>query len=347
MTEAAMQALQNDRFILGENVAKFETEFAKYCGTEYAVAVGSGTAALQLTLLAAGVKGKVLTTPNSFIATSNAVIQAGMAPLFADVERKSGSMDCAEVKKKIGRDTSVLLPVHIYGTPFDLEGMAELAEKNGKILIEDACQAHGARYKGKRVGSFGLAGCFSFYTTKNMTIGGDGGMVVTSDKKIAEGVKKLRDCGRVSKYVHDVIGFTSRMNSVNAAVGREQLRSLDSWNGNRVSLAKEYRKELGGVGDLEFPKSENSVFHLLVATTKRRDELIKYLTGKEIEAGIHYPIPIHLQPIYRSMFGYREGMFPNAEEWSRTVISLPMFPTMSREELAQVCGAIREFFKSG
>lgn len=349
MVEAMGAAIRNERMVMGESAHKFEEEFARYIGTKFALAVGSGTAALQLAMIAFGVHGKeVLSTPFSFIATANAVVEAGATPKFADARESDYNLDPVKVKEAIGPKTAALLPVHLYGHPAELDPMLEVCKKKGIILIEDACQAHGAMYKGKRVGSIGDAGCYSFYPTKNMTVGGDGGMVTTNDEKLAKEISKLRDCGRVTRYMHDVIGFTSRLNSINAAFGRVQLRHLDEWNERRRVIAKLYAKELKDLKQVKLPPQGSKeivpVFHLFALKVEKRDQLAEFLGKKDIESAVHYPIPIHLQPIYRQLYGYKEGSFPISEKLSTSMISVPMFPELKDEEVKFVCETVREFY---
>ena len=351
MEEAAIEALRNERFVLGESVYKFEEEFAKFCGATYAISTSSGTNALQIALLASGVpKGaRVITTPASFIASSNAIIHAEAVPSFSDIALSTYTMDPHVLNATVRNlSAKAIIPVHLYGYPCEMDLISEVAEKNNLVLIEDACQSHGAMYKGSKTGSIGDVGCFSFYPSKNMTVGGDGGMIVTNDKKIAELSKKLRDCGRKSQYVHDVVGFTSRLNSVNAAIGRVQLRHLDSWNNSRRKAAQAYDKSLEGVGDLVLPPKGSAevqpVYHLYVFRTKYRDELKSWLESQAIGCGIHYVLPIHLQPVYREMFGYKEGDYPNAEELCNTCLTIPIFPNITSDEIAYVSQNIQKFF---
>ena len=338
-SKAALDALRNERFVLGESVHKFEEEFAKYCGTDYAVSTSSGTDALKIAMMAAGIKPgqAVVTSPASFIASANAIIHAQGVPAFSDIDPETNNIDPLKLEKTITAKTKAIIPVHLYGYPADMDSINDLAEKRDLVVIEDACQAHGASYHGKKTGSLGLVGCFSFYPSKNMTVGGDGGMITTNDEKIAAAAAKLRDCGRKSQYVHDVIGFTSRLNSVNAAIGRVQLRRLDAWNDSRRKAAKMYNKSLEGVGDLVFPPKGSAeiepVYHLYVVRTKYRDELKSWLESQGIGCGIHYVLPIHLQPIYQEMFGYKEGAYPNAEELCKTCLTIPIFPNITTEEI--------------
>jgi len=350
MKDAALDALQNERFVLGESVFKFEEEFARYCGVKYAVSTSSGTNALQLSLLALGVRGDdhIITTPFSFIATANAALHVDALPVFSDVDLNTYNIDPGAIKKKIDKNTRVIIPVHLYGFPADMNQILEYSQEKGLFVVEDACQAHGAEYYGQKVGSIGDVGCFSFYPSKNMTVCGDGGMVVTNNEEIAEKVAKLRDCGRVSHYEHDLIGFTARLNTVNAAIGRVQLRRLDEWNRKRREHAELYNRLLSGIEGVILPPRECSgikpVYHLYVIRTKFRDQLKDWLEKNGIQCGIHYPIPIHLQPVYRRLFGYRRGDFPNSELLSDTVLSLPMFPDLTREEIEYICEKVNEFF---
>jgi dTDP-4-amino-4,6-dideoxygalactose transaminase len=350
MVGAVSNALRNERMVLGESVFRFEDAFARYIGTKHAVSVSSGTAALALSLIALDVTDReVLTTPLSFIATANAVVQAGGIPTFSDVSELDYNMDPNQVKGHLTKKTKALLPVHLFGHPADMGELMAIVESRGLKMIEDAAQAHGAVYKGKKVGSFGDVGCFSFYSTKNMTVGGDGGMVTTDDESIAKSVAKLRDCGRTSRYVHDVVGFTARLNTANAAFGLVQLRHLDEWNERRRAIAAIYSKHLNGVAYVVLPprgdENVTPVFHLFVIKCKKRDELAKYLGERGIECGIHYPVPIHLQPVYREMYCYDSGAFPISESLSSSLLSLPMFPALPDDDVKFICEQILDFYR--
>ncbi len=353
MLHAVVLALQNEKLVLGESVYKFEEDFARYCGTRYAVSTGSGTAALQIALqsLAVGSGDDVLTSPFSFIASSNAVLHAGARPLFADVDGSDFNLDAAKVVDKLTPRTRAIIPVHLYGHPCKMEEFRDLTADKGIKLVEDACQAHGAAYNGRRVGSFGEAGCFSFYTSKNMTVCGDGGMIVTNDEEVSRVARSLRDCGRESKYMMSRIGYTSRLNTVNAAIGRVQLRRLDEWNRARQKIAELYRRELGGVEGIALPPSgtprEKPVYHLFVIRSRKRSKIAEWLERNGVESGVHYPVPIHLQAPYKAMFGYSEGLFHQSERLSREVLSLPMYPSLSEEEVGVICGLVREAVQRG
>jgi perosamine synthetase len=348
MLQAALLSLQNEKLVMGESVYKFEEEFARYCGTRYAISTGSGTAALQIALQSIEIEpqDEVITSPFSFFATSNAVIHAGAQPKFADVEDEGFNLDPQKVEARLSPKTRAIIPVHLYGQPSRMEEFQELAEDKGVSIVEDACQAHGAEYNGRRVGSFGQVGCFSFYTSKNMTVCGDGGMIVTNDEKVADAARSFRDCGRASKYTMSRIGFTSRLNTVNAAIGRVQLRRLDGWNKIRRGVANLYRRTLEGASGIILPPAETPketpVYHLFVVRTERRDQIARHLEQNGVEAAIHYPVPIHLQPPYRAIYGYAEGSFSISERLAGQVLSLPIHPAITEEEVRTVSQLVRE-----
>jgi dTDP-4-amino-4,6-dideoxygalactose transaminase len=350
MKAAALSALENEMMVMGESVIKFEEEFAQYCGTKYAVSTASGTAALSVTMQALGIGrgNEVITTPFSFIATANSIVHAGADPVFADVEDSGINLSPSKTKAKITPKTRAVIPVHLYGHPSRMDEFGEVAAEAGLSLIEDACQAHGAEFRGRKVGSIGDAGCFSFYPAKNMTVGGDGGMITTNKEELADAARSIRDCGRDknSKYYHGRIGFTSRLNTVNAAIGRIQLKRLEAWNQARTQLSARYRRELENVPDISLPPLEGSkekaVYHLFVIRTRLRDQVKKRLADNGIETGIHYPRPIHLQTPYRQGYGYAEGRFPISEMLSNEVLSLPIFPTLTEDEVVRVCDALKQ-----
>ena len=349
MLDAAVHALQNEKFIAGESVTKFEEEFARYCTTKYAVAVSSGTAALQLAMLAVGVKPKdeIITQANSFIATSNSIIHAGGTPIFCD-SNDAYLLDVTQLPKKITRKTKGIIPVHLYGNPADMDEINAIAEKKNLVVIEDDAQAHGARYKGKQIGSLARVGCFSFYSTKNMTVCGDGGMVTTNDEQIAKTILSLRNHGRTGQDIHTAIGFTARLNTVSAAIGRVQLKHLDEWVEQRRAIAQKYHDLLSDVEEIMLPPGDvngkKPSYHLYVIQTKPRDELVSYLRKAGIICLIHYPTPIPLQPIYKEMYHYKEGDFPKSEEQSKHILDLPMFPELKDSDLKLISEKIHEFF---
>ena len=350
IVEAVIQALQNERAVMGESVFKFEEELARYFGVKYAVTTSSGTHALQFALIAVGVRAgkKVVTTPYSFIATANSVIHAGGVPVFADVREDTFNLDPSKVPEVLDEDVSAILPVHLFGYPADMDEICSIAEDRKLAVIEDACQAHGAVYKGRKVGGIGDAGCLSFYPTKNMSVLGDGGAILTNDEEIAEVVRKLRDCGRRSRYVHDMIGYTARLNTINAAIGRVQLRHLDEWNERRREIAEKYRRLLSDIDEIKLPPRGDHgiepVYHLYTIRTERRDELREWLERCGIECGVYYPLPIHLQPIYRKLFNFREGSYPVSEKLSKTCLSIPIHPFLKDDEVRYICEKIHEFY---
>ncbi|MCX6651393.1 MAG: DegT/DnrJ/EryC1/StrS family aminotransferase [Methanomassiliicoccales archaeon] len=350
MIEAATSALQNERLVLGESVFKFEEAFANYIGVKRAVTISSGTDALILALLALDVEDKeVITTPFSFIATANTIYHAHGQPRFCDVRADDYNLDALKIVAAVRKKTKAIMPVHLFGHPCDMKEINELAEEKGLKVIEDACQAHGAVYKGKKAGALGDVGCFSFYPTKNMTVGGDGGMVTTDDEDIANMVAKLRDCGRTTRYSHDVLGYTSRLNTSNAAIGLVQLKHLDRWNERRRAIAKRYQVKLKGVAGVELPPKADEVkepvYHCYAVRAERRDNLAKYLAEKKIATAVHYPIPIHMQPAYVGKIAQREGDLPVSEMLSQKILSLPIFPSMTDEQVDRVCETVKGFYK--
>ena len=352
MIEAAANALRNERLTLGESVFKFEEAFAKMCGSKFAVAVSSGTAALQLALQAHGVKAgdRVVTPAMSFVATTNAFVPFGVAPGFVDILEKDYTLDPAKLVGAVDGKTRAVMPVHLYGHIAAMDEINEIARKRNMIVIEDAAQAHGADYKGRKAGNLANAGCFSFYPTKNMHVGGDGGMITTNDDKVADACQRMRHCGRKkgSNYEHDIIGYTYRLNSANAAVGIEQLKMLPEWNEKRRAAAKMYDQMLKGVGDLVLPpqptKDVTPVYHLYTLRTKRRPELRAHLESKGVGYGLNYEIPIHLQPIYRQMFGFKEGLVPITEKCCKEVIAIPMFADITQDQIKFVVETVKEFY---
>jgi perosamine synthetase len=348
MEAAALNALRNERLVMGEDVCKFEEEFARYIGTRYAVSTSSGTNALQIAFLSLGVSGEVVTSAFSFVASANSVLHAGATPVFADIAADTFNVDPEELKRRIGKRTKALLPVHLYGYPCGMDEIGDMAEDHGLKVVEDACQAHGAEYAGWKAGAIGDVGCFSFYPSKNMTVCGDGGMITTNDEAVAKLAAKLRDCGRKSQYEHDVVGYTSRLNTVNAAIGRVQLRRLDEWNRKRLEVAGWYDESLVGVEGVVCPPRGGSevkpVYHLYVIRAKKRDELREHLKAKGVGTGVHYPLPIPLQPVYQQMYHFKTGDYPVSEQASRECLSLPMGPFLSEEDVEYVCEHTREFY---
>jgi len=336
MENAAIYALKNEKSVMGESVAKFEEEFARYIGTKYAISVNSGNAALHLSLISLNIEkgSKVITSTNSFIASANCILMTGAKPILCDINYDDGNMDIKSTNEK----PDAIIPVHIYGNPCDLDSIKEVSETHKAPIIEDACQAHGAIFDHKKVGSIGDVGCFSFYPTKNMTVGGDGGIVTTNNEEIKKKIDSLRDNGRTTRTEYDKLGFTMRLNTVSAAIGRVQLRTLDEKNKRRRELASLYKKFLGeGCMLNENPKG-TSVYHQIVIKHKRRDEIFSHLSKNNIGAAIHYPIPIHKQSLYENL----GCSLPISEKFSNEVLSLPSFPQLKDDDVKIICEKINE-----
>jgi len=349
INEKVIQVMKRGDFILGEDLKLFEEEFAKYCETKYAVGVASGTDAIKLALLAGevGPGDEVITVANTFVATVEAIHQIGAKPVLVDINPENYNLDLNLVEKAITSKTKAIIPVHLYGQLVEMEPLQEIAKAHQLIIVEDACQAHGAKYKDKKAGSFGEVSAFSFYPGKNLGAYGDGGMIVTDQEKLAEKVKMLRNYGQKKKYFHQIKGFNSRLDTLQATILRVKLKHLDHWNKLRNQWAKLYT-ELLKETSLTTPRIESwisHVFHLYVVRSPKRDQLLDFLKKKEIYAGIHYPIPIHLLESYQDL-GYKKGDFPATEKAATEILSLPMFPELTEEKIHYVVEAIKEFEKS-
>ena len=331
MEEAAIHALRNESFVGGDSVSKFEEEFAEYTGVKHAVSVSSGNSALQISLMALDIadNSKVVTPTNSFIASANCIRMTNAHPILADIDLKDGGIDVSGITQSV----DAIIPVHIYGNPCNFDSVKAFAEEQKIPIIEDACQAHGAVYKNRKVGSLSDVGCFSFYPTKNMTVGGDGGMTTTNNEEIAQKISSMRDNGRKTKNEFDKLGFTMRLNTVNAAIGRIQLKHLDEKNSRRREIVSIYKKNL--VEDCILPENENgkSVYHQIVIRHSKRNEIRKGLADNDIGSAIYYETPIHLQPIYQE-YGYK---LPNSEKFSKEVMSLPSYPLLTDEQILVIC----------
>ncbi|MGC2322917.1 MAG: DegT/DnrJ/EryC1/StrS family aminotransferase [Terriglobales bacterium] len=339
------RVLENSSFILGPEVSRFEQAFAQYLGVDHAVAVSNGTVALELALLGMGVGpgDEVITVPNTFIATAEAVSAVGARPVFVDVDPVSYNMDPTLVERAITPRTRVILPVHLYGQTADMEPLLEIAARHGLKVLEDACQAHGAEYKGKKAGSMGAAGCFSFYPGKNLGALGEGGAVVTSDPELAAKMKLLRDHGSQRKYEHSVPGYNYRLEGLQGGFLAVKLPHLDSWNDRRRIVAEHYDTLLAGNGTItpvQMPYAHH-VYHLYVIQADDREQLRKDLNAAGVETGLHYPGPLHLQEAYKSL-GYKQGDFPVCERLAGRILSLPMFPDITREQVEFVVSVIKE-----
>ena len=347
---AVLRVLESGHYVLGEEVLAFEAEFAAACGVEYAVGVSSGTSALHLALLAAGVGpgDEVITVPFTFVATVAAIEYAGARPVLVDVEPNSLTMDVEALERAITPRTKVILPVHLYGHAADMDPILDLARDAGLLVVEDAAQAHLAAYRGRYVGGIGDLGCFSFYPGKNLGAYGEGGIVTTNDPKLARTLRMLRDWGAEKKYAHELKGFNYRLESLQAAILRVKLARLDAWTEARRAHAARYDAALA---DMEFntPTVQayaRHVYHVYALRAADRDKLQAGLLEQGIQTGIHYPTPVHLLPAYANL-GYSTGSFPQAERAAREVLSLPMYPELSEMQVQQVIDALRQVVGRG
>jgi dTDP-4-amino-4,6-dideoxygalactose transaminase len=344
--EAISKVVRRTDFILGCDVSLFEEEFAAFCEAKYAVAVDSGLSALELALRAYGIGpgDKVITAANTFIATALAISNTGAVPVLIDVHPQTYTMDIEALEQAMTPRTKAIIPVHLYGQSADMGPILKIADYHGLRVIEDACQAHGARYKGRRIGPLGDAGAFSFYPGKNLGAYGDGGMIVTNDEQVAKYLQVLRNYGQREKYHHVFQGYNHRLDTIQAAVLRVKLRHLEAWNLARSRHAGLYQRLLAESGAVipVVPGYSESVWHLNVIRVAHREELSAYLAQRGIATGIHYPIPIHLQPAYRDL-GYVKGDFPITELYAEQILSLPMYAEISQDSIEYVAGAIREF----
>ena len=341
---AVRHVLETTAFIMGPDVAEFEREFARFCGAKHAIGVASGTDALHLTLRACdvGPGDEVITTPFTFIATAEAISMCGARPVFVDIDPRTYNLDVSLVEEAISPRTKAILPVHLYGQPADVDPLLDIARRHSLFLVEDAAQAHGAGYRGRRVGTLADAACFSFYPGKNLGAYGDAGAVTTDDAELAATVRMLRDHGRRDKYEHLLIGFGSRLDTLQAAVLRVKLPHLEDWNARRRAIAARYDELLEGtrVARPLRPDWADPVYHLYVVRTADRAQLQRRLKEAGISSGVHYPIPLHLQPAYRGL-GYAPGAFPHAERAAAEVLSLPVFPELSDDDVGRVAASVR------
>jgi dTDP-4-amino-4,6-dideoxygalactose transaminase len=335
---------RNSAFILGEEVARFEEEFAAYCEARFCVALNSGTSALQLAVAAAGVGpgDEVITTPNSFIATAWAITYAGATPVFVDIDPATANLDPRLVEAAITPRTKALLPVHLYGRPAPMDAFAALAAKHGLALIEDAAQAHGARYCGRRVGNFGQSAAFSFYPSKNLGAYGEAGALVTNDDAVADLARSLRNHGESARYVHERVGYNYRMEGFQGAILRVKLKHLDAWTARRREICARYRELLAGarVDLLSEDPALQSAHHLFVVYVDERDRVRQELEARGVGTAVHYPTPIHLQKAYAGL-GYRAGSFPHAERACRRVLCLPLFPELTDAQVEYVASSLK------
>jgi len=340
--------LEGMHLFLGENVQALEKEFSQFCGAQHGIGVSDGTAALQIILRAMdiGPGDEVITVSQTFIATVEAIMLAGARPVFVDIAPQSYLMDLGQVEAKITPRTKAILPVHLYGQTVDMDPLLELAARHGLRVIEDACQAHGASYHGRRAGSLGHAAAFSFYYSKNLGAYGEGGFITTSDDELAHRIRMIRDHGSERRYYHDLLGFNARLDEIQAVVLRHKLPHLEAWNEVRRAHADYYNRLLRGtpaITPVECPGNHH-VYHLYVIRVPRRDDLQAFLKERGIFTGIHYPVPVHLQPSMKHL-GYKPGDFPVTRRVVAEVLSLPMFAELTSEEIEAVAAAVKEFYK--
>lgn len=339
------KVIDDSAFILGNYVEEFEKNFANYCNAEHCIGVNSGTSALRLALMAAGIKqgDEIILPPNTFIATAEAISLVNAKPVFVDINHESFNIDPEKIEAAITPKTKAIIPVDLYGQPADLDPIIEIAEKNNLKVIEDACQAHGAEYKNKKIGSISEITCFSFYPGKNLGAYGEGGAVVTNNEEFAEKIKMLRDHGQAKKNHHEIIGDNCRLEGIQGAVLNVKLKYLDVWTEKRRKNAEVYNQFLKDAKVLT-PKEEGyakHVYHLYVILAEKRSHLIQHLNDNGVSTGMHYPIPIHLQPAY-SHLGLKEGSFKVTESFTKKIVSLPMFAELSEKEMSYVAEKIKE-----
>lgn len=332
-------------FILGEEVEQFEHAFAEYCGVRHCVGLNSGTSALHLALLAAGVGpgDEVITSANTFIATVEAISYVGATTVFADIDPATANIDPAQIEQAITKRTRAIIPVHLYGRPANLGAITKIAADHGLLLIEDACQAHGASYCGKRVGGFGHSAAFSFYPGKNLGAYGEGGALTTNDDEVAKLARALRSHGETTRYLHKYVGYNYRMDGIQAAVLNVKLRHLEDWTSKRQHFAALYRETLA---DARVTLPEDSpeaecVYHLFVAYVAGRDEVRKDLEERGVQTAVHYPRPVHLQQAF-AHFGYKEGSLPHTEQACQTVMSMPLYPEITVEQVKYAASCLAE-----
>jgi len=344
--QAVQEVLQSTRYAGGPYVEQFEKDFAAFCGRRHAVACGSGTSALKLAMagLSVGPGDEVITAPNTFIATAEAITACGAKPVFVDVHEHSYNLNATILEEAVTARTRAVIPVHLYGQTADMDAVMHAARSHDLLVIEDACQAHGAEYKGLPAGSIGHAGCFSFYPGKNLGACGEAGAVVTDDPNLAENMRVLRDHGQKSKYYHNIIGWNDRMDGIQAAILTVKLRHLPAWNEARRKHAALYNELFSDIESVITPvelEDNKHVYHIYAIRIQDRGTVGKELARNGIQCGIHYPVPIHLQQAYRHL-GHTRGDFPCAEMCADEVLSLPMFPELTPAQISTVCMALRD-----
>ena len=340
---------QSSRFVLGKETENFEQDICKYCNVKYAIGVASGTDALILALTALDIKtgDEVITTPFTFIATAEAITRVGAKPVFVDIDPGTYNIEPAKIEKAITPNTKAIIPVHLYGNPCNMSSILEVAEKHGLKIIEDAAQAIGATYDNQKIGSFGNSGCFSFFPSKNLGAFGDGGMIVTNDKKLAERLRLLRVHGTSSKYRHSIVGFNSRLDNLQAAILSIKLKKLDGWTKIRREIASRYNPAFEDIAITPQEQDKGKhVYHLYVLRVKKknRDEVLELLNENGVESRVYYPVPLHLQECYKAL-GYKKGDFPESERASLEILALPLFPELKKEQQDYVIQTVKKYLK--
>jgi len=343
---AIREVIESSAFAGGPFVERFEEEFASFCGSSYAIGVGNGTDALWLALLALGIGegDEVITVPNTFIATAEAITYCKARPVFVDVDPDTFTMNPAELEKSLTKKTKAIIPVHLFGQPADMDPILEFARANGLFVVEDAAQAHGAQYKGQKAGTMGDAGCFSFYPGKNLGAFGEAGAVVTNDPELRKQIQMLRDHGQSRKYYHSTMGWNCRMDGIQAAILSIKLRHLDKANSLRRKHALEYNQAFAGIDEVLTPfeaKYARHVYHVYAVRVQERDAVLRHLQEKGVGCAVHYPVPVHLQEAGRNL-GYTKGAFPIAEKLADEFLSLPMFPELTEEQIEYVGRCVSE-----
>lgn len=346
---AIQKVLSKGNFILGDEVSEFENKVAQYLGVKHAIGVASGTDALQIALMAIGLKPgeEVITTPFTFVATAETIVLLGGKPVYVDIDEKTYNINPDLIEEKITEKTKAIIPVHLYGQPAEMDKILDIAKRYNLYVIEDSAQALGSEYKGEKVCTFGDIACISFFPTKNLGAFGDAGMIVTNDDELAEKIRMIRVHGSKVRYNHEILGVNSRLDTLQASILLVKLKYLDSWNAKRIEIAEKYNDAFKDIDDVVIPYSEiynKHIYHQYTIRTGRRDELAKFLKEKGIQTAVHYPIPLHLQKAF-SYLGYKQGDFPISEQCSREVLSLPMFPELRDEEINYVIESVKEFFK--
>ncbi|KRQ87427.1 dTDP-3-amino-3,6-dideoxy-alpha-D-galactopyranose transaminase [Caloramator mitchellensis] len=346
MKEAVISTIESGHYILGPQVKKLEEDIARYCNVKHGIGVANGTDALVLTLKAFGIGegDEVITSPFTFFASAETISQVGATPVFVDIEPDTYNIDAEKIEEKITEKTKAIIPVHIFGQMCDMDRIMEIARKHNLIVIEDACQAIGSEYKGKKAGSIGHAACFSFFPTKNLGGYGDGGMIVTNDDELAAKIRMLRFHGSKVKYYHDMLGFNSRLDELQAAILNVKFKYLDEWNNKRNEKAHIYNELLKDTSckvptEREYNKH---IYHLYIIQHEKREELINFLKENGVATGIYYPVPLHLQNVYKYL-GYKEGDLPNSEYASKRTFAIPLYPELTLEQQKYVANKIKEF----